>query len=386
MKALVVVPKDKLVAVQDMPIPEPGPSEILIQVRVVALNIVDWLYTANPIAAQDRRVVGSDFAGVVTKVGADVEKLDDPRTQVGTRVAGFVQGGKVSPYACSVNERPGAFAQYVCVEWDLVWHVPEGMTFEEAASISLCGLTAAQGVFSRLQLPCPFAETEGFGRLGLKPEDEVNFLIYGATASLSLYAAQLVRLSEQFSGTKIRLIGVASASKHDLLREKPYNFDVLIDYHDPDWPEQVRKLTEASGGVHYAVDGVSISPTVEQVDSVLAPDGRFAVYRSPAVGKFDITKLKHNPVIGAVWEGLGVEIGYQGASIPANPEARRFAAEFFAFLGSEASQGKAKLAGNPIRQMPGGLEKIVDGIALVSPNKTPGIRPISAEKAVYTIL
>ncbi|KAJ4204936.1 hypothetical protein NW759_014745 [Fusarium solani] len=380
MKALVVTPKDKLVTVQDMPIPEPGPSEILIQVGAVALNRVDWLYTANPVAAQDRRVVGSDFAGVVTKVGTDAEKLDDPRTQVGTRVAGFVQG------ACSVNERPGAFAQYVCVEWDLVWHVPEGMSLGEAASVSMCGLTAAQGVFSRLQLPCPFAETEGFGRLGLRPGDEVNVLIYGATASLGLFAAQLVRLSEQFSGTKIRLIGVASASKHDLLREKPYKFDVLIDYHDTDWPEQVRKLTEASGGVHYAVDAVSVSPTVEQVDSILAPEGRFAVYRSPALGKFDINKLQHNPIIGAVWEGLGVEIGYQGASIPANPEARRFAVEFFAFLGSEAAQGKAKLAGNPIREMPGGLEKIADGLALVSPNKIPGVRPISAEKAVYTIV
>lgn len=93
MKALVVTPKDKLVAVQNIPIPEPGPSEILIRVGAVALNRVDWLYTANPVAAQDRRVVGSDFAGVITKVGTDVEKLDDPRTQVGTRVAGFVQGG-----------------------------------------------------------------------------------------------------------------------------------------------------------------------------------------------------------------------------------------------------------------------------------------------------
>jgi hypothetical protein len=36
--------------------------------------------------------------------------------------------------------------------------------------------------------------------------------------------------------------------------------------------------------------------------------------------------------------------------------------------------------------MPGGLEKIADGLALVSPNKIPGVRPISAEKAVYTIV
>ncbi|KAF5601198.1 hypothetical protein FPCIR_2380 [Fusarium pseudocircinatum] len=379
MRALVLAPKDKYVTVQDIPIPEPGPSEILIRVRAVALNRVDWLYTANPVAAQDYRVVGSDFAGEVAKVGSDLDKVDDPRVKVGTRVASFVQG------ACSVNKRPGAFAQYVCVEWDLTWHVADDMSFEEAAGISMCGLTAAQGVFSRLQLACPFVETEGFGHLGQKSGDHVNILIYGATASLGLFAAQLVRLSEKFSGTKVNLIGVASASKHDLLRAKPYAFDVLIDYHDTDWTERVKELT-ANTGVHYAVDAVSVSPTVEQVESVLAPEGRFAVYRSPALGKFDITKLRIKPLVGAVWEGLGVEIGYQGASIPANPQARKFAVEFFKFLGSEAPQGKAKLESNPVRHMPGGLDKIAEqGLPLVSPNKVPGVRAVSAEKVVYTV-
>ncbi|CVL07882.1 related to toxD gene [Fusarium mangiferae] len=379
MRALVLAPKDKFVTVQDIPIPEPSPSELLIRVGAVALNRVDWLYTANPVATQDYRVVGSDFAGEVVKVGSDLDKVDDPRVKVGTRVASFVQ-------ACSVNERPGAFAQYVCVEWDLAWHIPDNMSFEEAAGISLCGLTAAQGVFSRLQLPCPFAETEGYGHLGLNSGDPVNILIYGATTSLGLFAAQLVRLSEKFSGTKVNLIGVASASKHDLLRAKPYAFDALIDYHDADWTEQVKRLTANTGGVHYAVDAVSVSPTVEQVESILAPGGRFAVYRSPALGKFDITKLRIKPLIGAVWEGLGVEIGYQGASIPANPQARKFAAEFFNFLGSEASQGKVKLDSNPVRQMPGGLDKIAEeGLPLISPNKVPGVRAVSAEKVVYTI-
>ncbi|KAM0427387.1 hypothetical protein ACHAQK_012102 [Fusarium lateritium] len=380
MRALVVTPKDKLVTVQDIPIPEPGPSEILVRVGAVALNRVDWLYTANPVAAQDYRVVGSDFAGEVAKVGSGLEKVDDPRVKVGTRVASFVQG------ACSVNERPGAFAQYVCIEWDLAWHVPDSISFEGAAGVSMCGLTAAQGVFSRLQLPCPFAETKGFDRLGLKSGEPVNILIYGATASLGLFAAQLVRLSEKFSGVKVNLIGVASASKHDLLRAKPYSFDALIDYHDADWTEQVKKLTESAGGVHFAVDAVSVSPTVEQVESILATEGRFAVYRSPALGKFDINKLRVKPLIGAVWEGLGVEIGYQGSSIPANPRARKFAAEFFKFLGTEASQGSAKLESNPVRQMPGGLDKIAEqGLPLISPNKVPGVRAVSAEKVIYTI-
>lgn len=172
------------------------------------------------------------------------------------------------------------------------------MSLEEAATISMCGLTAAQGVFSRLQLPCPFDQTEGFNRLSLQSSDPVNVLIYGATSSLGLYVAQLVRLSEQVSKPKIRLIGVASAAKHTLLREHPFNYDVLIDYRDADWPEQVREATGSSDGVQFAIDAVSVSPTVEQVESTLTPEGRFAVYRSPALGKFDVTKLKIKPLLG----------------------------------------------------------------------------------------
>ncbi|ETS78654.1 hypothetical protein PFICI_08507 [Pestalotiopsis fici W106-1] len=380
MKALVVTPKDKLVSVLDVSIPEPGPGEILIRVGAVALNRVDWLYTANPVASQDYRVVGSDFAGIVTKVGKGIEQLPDQRVQVGARVAGFVQG------ACSVNERTGAFAQYVVAEWDLTWAVPATMSLEEAATVSMCGLTAAQGVFSRLQLPCPFNTTEGFSRLGTQPGEPVNVLINGATSSLGLFAAQLVRLSQQCSQTPVRLIGIASASKHALLQEAPYSYDHLIDYRHTGWPEQVKKICESSHGVHFAIDAVSVSPTVEQVESTLAPNGRFAVYRSPALGKFDITKLKIKPLIGAVWEGLGVEIGYQGASIPANPAARQFAASFFTFLGTEGSHGEPRLVANPIRKMTGGLENIAkDGLPLVGPNTPAGVRPVSAEKVVYTI-
>lgn len=185
------------------------------------------------------------------------------------------------------------------------------MSLEEATTISMCGLTAAQGVFSRLQLPCPFDKTEGFNRIGVQTGQTVNVLIYGATSSLGLFAAQLISLSKQSSETPIRLIGVASASKHGLLRDAPYSYDTLIDYRDPDWPEKVKKACGPNHGVQFAIDAVSISPTVEQVESTLASNGRFAVYRSPALGNFDITRLTIKPLIGAVWEGLGVEIGYQ---------------------------------------------------------------------------
>ncbi|KAG7045152.1 GroES-like protein [Colletotrichum scovillei] len=385
MKALTLTPKEHSVAVQDIPTPEPGPREILVRVRAVALNHVDALYTYKPIAAQEYRVIGSDFAGEVASVGKDIRDIDDPRVKVGARVAGFVQG------ACSVNYRPGAFAEYVVIDYDLTWNIPIGVLFQEAATISLCGLTAAQGVFSRLELPGPFTQSRNFDHLRLANEGPVNVFIYGATTSLGLFAAQLVRLAEKTSGTRIRLIGAASSAKHDMLRQAPYSYDELVDYRDADWQVTVRKVCGISGGVHYGIDAVSQSPSVERVHDTLVNEGKLAVFRAPALAGFDPSKLRIRPITGAVWEGLGVEIQYQGVTFPANLEAREFATQFYNYLGSEASLGKVKLQANPVRLMPGGLESIAsEGIPLFGPNQVneppkDHMRPVSGEKVVYTV-
>ncbi|KAJ0374739.1 hypothetical protein COL26b_007062 [Colletotrichum chrysophilum] len=369
MKALVLSPSESSVSVRNIPKPSPGPREILIKIYAVALNHVDALYAKNPIAAQDDRVIGSDFSGEVVQLGEGLDVVDDARAKIGTRVAGFVQG------ACSVNLRPGAFTEYLAVEYDLTWHIPTTLSFESAATTSLCGLTAAQGVFARLQLPCPFFNTRGFSGLGLGDDSIVNVFIYGATSSLGLYAAQLVRASEKTSGRTMRLIGAASASKHAMLRQGPYAYDVLVDYCDVDWVEQVRRA--ARGGVQYAIDAISKSPSVEQVEQTLAEDGQFAVFRSPALGGFDVSRMRFKPLIGAVWEGLGVETLYQGKS-------SRFTAEFYNYMGSAASSGVVKVQPNPVRLMPGGLERIaLEGFALLT--GAGGERPVSAEKIVHTI-
>lgn len=86
-----------------------------------------------------------------------------------------------------------------------------------------------------------------------------------------------------------------------------------------------------------------------------------------------------------------------GAIIAANPEARVFATKFFNFLSTAAADGEVKLEPNPVRLMPGGLERIVpDGFVLlgsgmVSQRSSASrnedyMRPISGEKMVYKIL
>lgn len=87
----------------------------------------------------------------------------------------------------------------------------------------------------------------------------------------------------------------------------------------------------------------------------------------------------------------------QAITIPANPEARVFATKFFNFLSTAAADGKVKLEPNPVRLMPGGLEKIVpDGFVLLGsglvtqrPDTSRNedyMRPVSGEKMVYKIL
>lgn len=331
MRALILKPADKSTTVQDIPNPVPGSKEILVRVHAVALNHVDLMNAVNPIAAQQSRVLGSDFAGRVVQVGEGLSHLDDPRAKVGARVSGFLQGGILHPWlverdqslilhetnysliACSVNDRPGAFAEYIAIDYDLTWNVPHALSLEEAASVSLNGVAAAHGVFQRLQLPCPFYETAGLTSLDAQAEEPISVFIYGASSSLGLYAAQFVKIAEKTCGKRIQLIGAARPSKHALLYEAPYSYDILVDHHDPQWPELVRKATGGQG-VQYAIDAISQGSTVEQTDSVIKPGGQFAVFRYPAGGNYDIAKLTTKPMIGAVWEALGVEITYHGKS------------------------------------------------------------------------
>ncbi|KAI3573109.1 chaperonin 10-like protein [Fusarium oxysporum f. sp. albedinis] len=387
MRALVLNTSDKSITVQDVPKPKPGPKEILVRVRAVALNHVDYMNALKPLAAQEKRVLGSDFAGEVAEAGSDLVDLHDPRVKIGERVSGFLQG------ANSVNDRPGAFSEYLVVDYDLCWNIPRSVSFEEAATVSLAGMTAAQAVFSRLHLPSPFSGTKGFNDLDLAENEPVNVFIYGASSSVGLYAAQLVRLSEKTSSKKINLIGAASPPQHALLYKAPYSYDTLVDYRDSAWPGMVRKA--AGGvGVHYAIDAISKGSTVEQTDSVIQDGGKLAIFRAPAAGGFDITKLKRKPIFGAVWEALGVDVVYHGGVvIPSTTDSREFAAAFFNFLSSGAASNEAKLQPNPVRVLPGGLDKISsEGFGLLSGSPQPDqgqtrevLKPVSGEKIVYLI-
>ncbi|KAG6847164.1 hypothetical protein H0H93_009762, partial [Arthromyces matolae] len=380
-----------------------------IEVHSVALNPVDALYVADQPAPDDLgRVVGSDFSGTVDKLGEGVTQW-----KVGDRVTGFVQG------ATSVNPRPGGFAEYAILEADLAIGIPPEVAFEEAATLPLCSLTAAQvglslvslnaqeliymqGLFIRLGLHAPFPNP-------VPPENKLvgespAILIYSASTSVGLFAVQLAKLARTPGGKPYRIFATASERHHRRLLDR--GVDAVFDYRDADWP---KKVLEASGGIAGALDCISEDDTTSKISHTFQESGgRIAVIRKTAWSTHGF-KDKVTAIYSAVWEGLGHELIYNGRShrpryvlkltlakggtIPASPSWRAFTVEFYKFLSSHPSQFPIALL-TP-RVMPGSLHNITShafpllGVGKVIDRNYQGseefLQPISAEKLVYNV-
>jgi NADPH2:quinone reductase len=109
---------------EEVPLPEPGPGEALIQQHAIGLNYIDvyfrtGLYKVPGFPA----IIGQEGAGVVTALGPGVQTV-----AVGDRVA----------YAGSL----GAYATFRVVQAEKLVKLPDSVDFETAASIMLQGLTA----------------------------------------------------------------------------------------------------------------------------------------------------------------------------------------------------------------------------------------------------
>jgi NADPH:quinone reductase-like Zn-dependent oxidoreductase len=158
-------PED-VIAVADIPTPEIGPADVLVQVRAASVNAADWHFTTGlPMFARAalglrrprRTVVGTDMAGVVVASGAEVTRF-----RVGDQVFGEVDGG--------------AFAEYVAAPVDWLVAKPQGSAFEEAATLGIAAETALQGL-------------RDWGRL----HEGQRVLVNGASGGVGTFAVQIAK-------------------------------------------------------------------------------------------------------------------------------------------------------------------------------------------------
>lgn len=121
----------------ELPEPEPGPRDLLVEVRAISVNPVDTKVRRNTQPeANQAKVLGWDVAGVVVAVGSETSLF-----QVGDEVF----------YAGSIA-RPGGNSERHVVDERIVGHKPLSLGFAEAAALPLTAITAWELLFERLQL------------------------------------------------------------------------------------------------------------------------------------------------------------------------------------------------------------------------------------------
>jgi NADPH2:quinone reductase len=118
--------------------PSPQGRDILVEVKAIGVNPVDVKVRApKDIIEKAPRVLGWDAAGVVQAVGPEV--------------SGFKAGDRVF-YAGDIT-RPGSNSEFQLVDERIVGHMPQSLSFEQAAALPLTTITAWEALFERLHVP-----------------------------------------------------------------------------------------------------------------------------------------------------------------------------------------------------------------------------------------
>src|SRR5690606_41027413 len=137
--SLPITQKNSLIEFE-IPVPAPKGHDILVRVRAVSVNPVDYKVrsgSAKNVELEVPRILGYDASGVVEAVGENVTCF---------------QPGDEVYYAGDIN-RAGSNAEYQLVDERIVGFKPENLKFTEAASVPLTMLTAWELIFDRMMLP-----------------------------------------------------------------------------------------------------------------------------------------------------------------------------------------------------------------------------------------
>ncbi|MFE7754780.1 NADP-dependent oxidoreductase [Streptomyces sp. NPDC057418] len=220
----------------ERPDPKVGPDSVLVKVRAAAVNPVDWKAREGYLQAGLETVFpvipGWDVSGVVVQPGAAVDEFD-----VGDEVIGYVREDFLSR---------GTFAEYVAAPVRTLARKPLNLSFEEAAGLPLCGLTAYQ-VLHRT----------------LKVRSGETVLVHAAAGGVGSLAVQLARHAG------CRVVGTAGPHNHAYVRElgaEPVEYGEGLAH-------RLRALApEGFDAAFDTVGGEALRVSAE----TLAPDGRLA--------------------------------------------------------------------------------------------------------------
>ncbi|MGP4059258.1 NADP-dependent oxidoreductase [Halobacillus sp. H74] len=202
MKAVVIEQygnKEQLIE-KEIEMPVAGSKQVVVELHATSINPIDWKlregYLKEMLNFEFPIILGWDAAGTIKEVGSEVNKFE-----VGDRV-----------FARPATTRFGTYAEYTAIDEDLLAHLPENVSFEEAAAVPLAGLTAWQCLVD-------FADIQEGDRV----------LIHAGSGGVGHYAIQLAKKMGAYVAT------TASGKNRDWVEE--LDVDEFINYKEEDFSE-----------------------------------------------------------------------------------------------------------------------------------------------------
>jgi NADPH:quinone reductase-like Zn-dependent oxidoreductase len=209
-----------VLAVEEIPTPEPRKGEVLVQIKATAINPSDVKNVAGRFNASLPRVPGRDYAGVIG--GGDAEN--------GSEVWGSGAGFGI--------DRDGAHAEYVVIPAEWISQKPPNLSMEQAAAVGVPYLTAWSALVQ-------------VGNI----QGGETLLVVGVTGAVGHAATQIAHWK------KARVIGAARHS------DNPSKADAVINTATHDLAQEVRALTDGEGAdlVLDAVGDTMFEPSLKSL-------------------------------------------------------------------------------------------------------------------------
>jgi NADPH:quinone reductase-like Zn-dependent oxidoreductase len=203
-------------------------NDVLVDVQAVSLNYRDLMVLEGSYGDTSSApiIVASDMAGKVSAVGSHVKEFSVGDRVLNSPIRTWPGGMLRSEWSRTVLGGAGVdgvLTEKFCYPSESLVKVPSDLTFEEAATLPIAGLTAWAAVVTH-------------GRA--KPGDWI--LLHG-TGGVSIFAAQIAKTL----GARV-IMTTSNKGKGQKVSDE-FGVDEILDYRDENWPKQVKKITSGHG-------------------------------------------------------------------------------------------------------------------------------------------
>ncbi|PFY12738.1 NADPH:quinone reductase [Bacillus toyonensis] len=207
MKAMIIDRYGKVpMRMTEVPTPEINEYEVLTEIHAASINPIDFKIRDGKVKMllkyEMPLILGNDFSGVIVKIGA--------------KVTNFKVGDEI--YARPRKNKIGTFAEYIAIHEDDIALKPNNLSFEEAASIPLVGLTSYQALHDIMQL-----------------QKGQKILIHAGSGGVGTFAIQLAKIMGATVTTTASEAGVnlvTSLGADEIINYKTEKFEDILKNYD----------------------------------------------------------------------------------------------------------------------------------------------------------